>query len=178
MILRGGTTPSESTTKARNSGCETGFMPSMSLLHNALCVHALSRSRRIQERMIRFAQTCEAIAATTKKLEKTALVSDYLRSLPADTAAIAALFLSGRPFAAYRETTLQVGGALLGGTISELAGKSEQDLTESYRRHGDAGAVAAEVLPPKPEPVLSLQDVQASFDQMAVARGPPAKALL
>jgi len=128
--------------------------------------------------MIRFAQTCEAIAATTKKLEKTALVSDYLRSLPADTAAIAALFLSGRPFAAYRETTLQVGGALLWRTISELSGKSEQDLTESYRRHGDAGAVAADVLPPKPEPVLSLQDVQASFDQMAVARGPAAKALL
>src|SRR5882757_6726462 len=128
--------------------------------------------------MIRFAQTCEAIAATTKKLQKTALVSDYLRSLPVDTAAIAALFLSGRPFAAYRETTLQVGGALLWRTISELSGKSEQDLTESYRRHGDAGAVAADVLPPKPQPVLSLQEVQMSFNQMAAARGPAAKALL
>src|SRR5882757_5461267 len=128
--------------------------------------------------MIRFAQTCEAIAATTKKLQKTALVSDYLRSLPVDNAAIASLFLSGRPFASHRETTLQVGGALLWRTISELSGKSEQALTESYRRHGDAGAVAADVLPPKPEPVLSLQDVQASFDQMAVARGPAAKALL
>ena len=127
---------------------------------------------------MRFAQTCEAIAATTKKLEKTAIVADYLQSLPADTAAIAALFLSGRPFAAHQESTLQVGGSLLWRTIAELSGKSEQDLTESYRRHGDAGAVAADVLPTKPQSVLSLQDVQASFDQMAAARGPAAKALL
>jgi DNA ligase-1 len=145
---------------------------------NELCGYALGRSRKIQERMMRFAQTCEAIAATTKKLEKTAIVAGYLQSLPADTAAIAALFLSGRPFAAYQETTLQVGGSLLWRTIAELSGKSEQDLTESYRRHGDAGAVAADVLPTKPQSVLSLQDVQASFDQMAAARGPAAKALL
>jgi len=128
--------------------------------------------------MIRFAQTAEAIAATTKKLEKIGIVADYLRSLPTETAATAALFLSGRPFAAYKETTLQVGGLLLWRTISELSGKSEQDLTASYRRYGDAGAVAADVLPPKPQPVLSLQEVQMSFNQMAAARGPAAKALL
>src|SRR3981081_2285507 len=128
--------------------------------------------------MIRFAETGEVIAATTKKLEKTAIVADYLPALPRAPAAIAALFLSGRPFAAYREITLQVGGALLWRTISELSGKSEQDLTESYRRYGDAGAVAADVLPQKSQPFLSLQDVQSSFDQMAAARGPAAKALL
>ena len=31
--------------------------------------------------MLHFARTCDAIAATTKKLEKTALVAAYLRSL-------------------------------------------------------------------------------------------------
>src|SRR5712672_2149815 len=128
--------------------------------------------------MIRFAQTAEAIAATTKKLEKIGIVADYLRSLPTETAATAALFLSGRPFAAYKETTLQVGGLLLWRTISELSGKSEQDLTASYRRYGDAGAVAADVLPQKSQPFLSLQDVQTSFDQMAAARGPVAKAVM
>ena len=30
--------------------------------------------------MQRFATTCEAIAATTKKLQKTALVAEYLQS--------------------------------------------------------------------------------------------------
>ncbi len=125
--------------------------------------------------MLRFAQTCEAIAATTKKLEKTALVADYLKSLPVEQAAIAAIFLSGRPFAAYKETTLQVGGSLLWRAIAELSGKSERELTEIYRRHGDGGSVAAEALPPKSEASLSLVAVQQFFDQMAAARGPTAK---
>ena len=42
--------------------------------------------------MLRFAQTCDAIAATTKKLEKTAIVAAYLRSLPEDEAATTAFF--------------------------------------------------------------------------------------
>jgi DNA ligase-1 len=126
--------------------------------------------------MLRFAQTCEAIAATTKKLAKIALVAAYLQSLLSDGAAIAALFFSGRPFAAYKETTLRVGGALLWRVVSELSGKSEQELTASYRRHGDAGSVAAEVLPAKAESDLTLRDVQAAFDRIAIARGPTAKA--
>ena len=128
--------------------------------------------------MLRFAQTCEAVTATTKKLGKTALVADYLRSLPAEQAAIAAIFLSGRPFAAYKETTLQVGGSLLWRTLAKLSGKSERELTEIYRRHGDGGSVAAEALPPRTIASLSLTAVQQAFDQIATARGPAAKAHL
>jgi ATP-dependent DNA ligase len=128
--------------------------------------------------MLRFALTCEAIAATTKKLEKTAIVAEYLRLLPASEASLAAIFVSGRPFAAYRETTLQVGGSLLWRMIAELSGKSDETLTESYRRHGDAGSVAAEVLPDLPHTVLSLATVSETFEQIAVARGPAAKSHL
>lgn len=128
--------------------------------------------------MLRFAQTCEAIAATTKKLEKTAIVADYLRLLPPSDAAIATVFLSGGPFPAYKQTTLQVGGATLWRTIAELSGKSEQELTASYRRHGDGGSVAAEVLPEKPESALALADVREAFDTIAAARGPALKAQL
>jgi DNA ligase-1 len=128
--------------------------------------------------MLRFAQTCEAIAATTKKLEKTALVADYLCSSPLEEAAIAAVFLSGRPFPTYEEATLQVGGALLWRVIADLSGKSENDLSEIYRKHGDAGAVAAEALPQKPKPELSLAEVQHAFSQIAAARGPAPKSHL
>ena len=100
--------------------------------------------------MLSFAQTADSIAATASKLAKTALVADYFRSLPASQAAIAAIFLSGRPFAAYDEATLQVGGSLLWRVIAELSGKSEHQLTEIYRRHGDAGSVAADAIPTKP----------------------------
>jgi DNA ligase-1 len=128
--------------------------------------------------MFQFVQTAESVGATASKLAKTALVADYLRALPVDRAAIAAVFFSGRPFAAYKETTLQVGGSLLWRVISELSGKSKTELSEIYRRHGDAGSVAADALPPKSEAVLSLGDVQESFDKIAAARGPDAKAHL
>jgi DNA ligase-1 len=132
--------------------------------------------------MLPFARTCDAIAATTKKLEKTALVAAYLRSSlqssPPSEAAIAAIFLSGRPFPAYEEATLQVGGALLWRVIGELSGKSEHELTEIYRRHGDAGSVAAEALPDRPESGLTLTEVQRVFYEIAAARGPAAKAFL
>jgi DNA ligase-1 len=128
--------------------------------------------------MLLFAQTCDAIAATTKKLEKTALVAAYLQALPPKEAATAAIFLSGRPFPTHEEATLQVGGSLLWRAISELSGKSEHELTEIYRRHGDAGSVAAEALPERLASGLSLTEVQRAFSEIATARGPAAKASL
>src|ERR1700730_18276969 len=132
--------------------------------------------------MLPFAQTCQAIARTARKLEKTALAAAYLRSSlqssPLGEAATAAIFLSGLPFPTYEEATLQVGGALLWRVIGELSGKSEHELTEIYRRHGDAGSVAAEALPDRPESGLSLSEVQRAFYEIAAARGPAAKAFL
>src|SRR3954468_22092165 len=128
--------------------------------------------------MIRFAQTCETVAATTRKLEKTALVADYIQSIPAEEGAIAAIFFSGRPFAAFREETLQIGGAALWRAVAELSGKPEEALAASYRRHGDAGAVAAEVLSSQTGSDLSLHQVQSTFTQIANARGPTAKSVL
>src|ERR1700680_4103956 len=132
--------------------------------------------------MLPFARICDAIAATAKKLEKTALVAAYLRSslqaLPPSEAATAAIFLSGLPVPAYEEATLQVGGALLWRVIGELSGKSEHKLTEIYRRHGDAGSVAAEALPDRPESGIALTEVQRAFSGIATARRPASKAFL
>jgi DNA ligase 1 len=123
-----------------------------------------------------FATTCEAIAGTTKKLIKTALVADYLKSLRVDEAAISAVFLSGRPFPVWEETTLQIGGRWLWRIVAELAGKEESQLTTAYRKHGDLGAVAAEVLPERSTGTFTVLDVERSFREVAATRGPAEKA--
>jgi DNA ligase-1 len=125
-----------------------------------------------------FSETAEAIAATTKKLQKTALVAGYLKSLTTDEAAVSAVFLSGRPFPAWEETTLQVGGRLLWNVVAELSGKPEGAVTEAYRRHGDLGAVAGEILPERPGQGLGILQVADIFRQIAAARGPAAKTAL
>jgi DNA ligase-1 len=142
--------------------------------------------------MRKFAEAAERIAATTRKLEKVAIVADHLNSRPPQEASIAAVFLSGKPFPAWEQTTLQVGGRLLWQMVQELSEKSDEEMTAAYRRHGDLGAAASEVLPEPArvgteeneslnladESGLTLRQVQTTFRSMAAARGPTAKALL
>ena len=128
-----------------------------------------------------FAETADRIATTTKKLEKTALLADYLKSIPLNEAAVAAVFFSGRPFPAWEETTLQVGGTLLWRIVAKLSGQTDEELTAAYRKLGDLGAVAGAVLPDHhgsrsggyPHPPTT---VQRQFREIASARGPAAKA--
>lgn len=128
--------------------------------------------------MQRLAETCEAIVATPKKLRKTAIVADYFKSRTPDEAAVSAVFLSGRPFPTWEETTLQVGGSLLWRTVAELSGKDEAALTAAYRRHGDPGAVAGEVLPERSGQGLKVLEVSQTFREIAAVRGPVRKAVL
>ena len=128
--------------------------------------------------MEQFAKTCEAIAATTKKLLKTGIVSEYLKSRSLEEAAISAVFLSGRPFPAWEEATLQVGGRSLWNIVAKLAGQEESSLSKSYRQHGDLGAVAAAVLPARPGGELSILQVEAAFRKIATARGAAVKTSL
>jgi DNA ligase-1 len=123
-------------------------------------------------------ETCEAIAATTKKLQKTAIVADYLKLRTADEAAASAVFLSGRAFPAWEETTLQVGGALLWRVVADLSGRDEAALTAAYRKHGDLGAVAGDLLPEKSGQGLGILEVCNIFRGIAAARGPAAKTAL
>jgi len=125
--------------------------------------------------MQRLATACEAIAGTTKKLLKTAIVADYLKSRTIDEAAVSAVFLSGRAFPAWEETTLQIGGRSLWRIVAELSGKDEAELTAAYRRHGDLGSVAGELLPERAGQGLNVLEVERTFRQVAAARGAEAK---
>jgi len=128
--------------------------------------------------MLRFAQTADRIASTTKKLEKTALLAEYFRSVLIEEAAVAAVFFSGRPFPAWEETTLQVGGTLLWRIVAELSGRSESALTAAYREHGDLGAVAGTVLPDRKQDDRPPSTIQKQFRDLAAARGAAARAAL
>jgi DNA ligase-1 len=128
--------------------------------------------------MRKLAESCEAIAADTKKLQKTAIVAGYFKSCTADEAAVSAVFLSGRAFPAWEETTLQVGGSLLWRVVAELSGKDEAALTAAYRKHGDLGDVAGDVLEERSGQGLGVLEVSQIFRDIAAARGSAAKTKL
>ena len=96
--------------------------------------------------MDRLAETCQRIAATTKKTEKVSILAEYFRSQELGDGAVSALFLSGRAFPAFEERTLQVGGSAVWRLVAELSGARDEELTASYRKHGDLGSAAFELL--------------------------------
>jgi DNA ligase 1 len=96
--------------------------------------------------MQQFSQLAESVAATAKKTEKVRLVADYFRARPVQESAQAAVFLSGRVFPKWEERTLNVGGSLLWRALAEITGKPDLALTAAYRRYGDLGSAAEELL--------------------------------
>jgi DNA ligase-1 len=119
-----------------------------------------------------FAKACEAVAATTKKNEKTQLVAEYLNSVKVETAPRAAQFFAGQVFPMWEERTLQLGGAQLWRALPVVTGKSEAVLSSTYRKYGDLGSAAADALESVAPKVseLRLADLEAVFDRIASAR--------
>ena len=129
--------------------------------------------------MLRLAQLCESIAATSKKNEKVALVAGYLRTTPVDESALAALYLCGRVFPRREERVLSIGFSLLLRAVAKIANKNPADLSPILRHHGDLGAGAEEILQPHPvRSSLTLPQIAEVFASLAQQRGPAAKQAL
>jgi DNA ligase 1 len=127
--------------------------------------------------LLQFAEVCDALAATTKKLEKRALISNYLRSLSVDDAARAALYIAGTPFPETDRRALNAGGSLLSHALAEITRADRDAMHAAYRRHGDLGAAAQDLLKARegPSATLILQQLEDSLADIAAARGPAAK---
>jgi DNA ligase 1 len=129
--------------------------------------------------MLRFAQTCDSVAATTKKTEKIRLVSSFLQTLPIEDAMRAAVFLTGRPFPRWDERVLGVGGRLLARLIGDLAAATGERMGTVYRKHGDLGDMAEELLAERAAvPGVSFAEVANVFSELASVRGQAPKSNL
>jgi DNA ligase-1 len=129
--------------------------------------------------MLRFAQLCESIAATTKKKEKVSLVAGYLRSAAVEEAALASLYLCGRVFPRREERVLSIGFSLLLRAVATIAKNSSTELAPILRRHGDLGAGAEEILRDQTvSPSLTLPQIAEVYASLAQRRGPAAKQAL
>lgn len=85
------------------------------------------------------------------------------------------LYLAGTPFPEADPRKLNAGGALLSRAVKAVSGCTDAALTTAYRRHGDLGSAAHDLLIPPygnapTEPVLTLSAVGEVFFSMASAR--------
>jgi DNA ligase 1 len=139
---------------------------------------AVEGSRRANEpsEFRAFAQLGEQIAATPAKLAKIRLLSDYLRTLDPERLRIAAIFLTGKPFAQTDQRTLQTGWAILYRALLGASGHDNAELRRIASSHGDAGKATFEALEgrSRPEP-FSLGEAKALFENLHKTRGPAGK---
>lgn len=123
----------------------------------------------------RFAEVAETIAATTKKLEKSALLGGYLADLGDSDLARAARYFAGHQFAQNDSRTTNVGGSIISTALSEATGFSIEDLLPSYVRLGDAGEAAYEAVQKSrhvfEEPSLSLVETESLIARLSETRG-------
>src|SRR5205809_863610 len=125
-----------------------------------------------------FARTAEAVAATTRKLEKAALLEDYFRQLDDEDLARAARYFAGQQFASSDARTTNVGGSILSEAMISAAGASPESLGARYARWGDAGDVAFELFveaKPGNQPSLTLAQTEDVLAQLSLTRGKKAK---
>jgi DNA ligase-1 len=126
---------------------------------------------------LQFAEVCDSLAATAKKLEKRAIISNYLRGLATEDAARAALYLAGSPFSETDRRALNAGGSLLSRAVADVTEADHAAMHAAYRSHGDLGAAAQDLLKARESPpaILTLRQLEESFAAIAAARGPAAK---
>src|SRR5256714_4271126 len=128
-----------------------------------------------------FARTAEAVAATTKKLEKAALLGDYFAHLSDEDLARAARYFAGHQFAQSDARTTNVGGSIPGEAMVGATSVAPESLGPRYARWGDGGDVAFEIFcetKPQNQPSLTLADTEKLLATLSSTRGKNAKTSL
>ncbi len=122
-----------------------------------------------------FAETAERVAATTKKLEKAALVGAYLGKLSDEDLQRAARYFAGHQFALHDARTTNVGSSVLRDALSDATGIPVEELRPRYVRLGDAGEVACEAIREvrgdAVKPALTLAETEILIAQLSEMRG-------
>lgn len=121
-----------------------------------------------------FAECAEAVAATTKKLEKAAILGSYLEMLSDPDLTRAARYFAGHQFAMSDSRTTNVGGSIISAALIDATGFSADDLNARYVRLGDPGELAAEVVEESKRsfnPTITLAETESLITRLSETRG-------
>ncbi|HTG86016.1 MAG TPA: ATP-dependent DNA ligase [Pyrinomonadaceae bacterium] len=121
-----------------------------------------------------FAECAEAVAATTKKLEKAAILGAFLQTLSDPDLTRAARYFAGHQFALSDARTTNVGGSIISAALSEATGFSPEDLYPRYVRLGDPGDLAEEIVKESRQsftPTITLAETESLIARLSETRG-------
>jgi DNA ligase-1 len=104
-----------------------------------------------------------ALEATTKRLEKTDIISDYLKKLDADTIGKVALLLRGGVFPAWSSKEIGIGTKLVERAVAEAVGTTQANVEDTVRDEGDIGLACIKLYAKKSQMTFFSQPLTINF---------------
>lgn len=80
-----------------------------------------------------------ALEATTKRLEKTEIIAEYLKKLDSETIEQVGLLILGVVFPAWSSEEIGIGGKLVERAVAEAVGTTQSAVEDAVRDEGDIG---------------------------------------
>ncbi|MBU7036060.1 MAG: ATP-dependent DNA ligase [Theionarchaea archaeon] len=105
----------------------------------------------------------ESLEDTTKRLEMTDIVSQFLKESPADVLDVVVYFLLGKVFPDWKETELGVGTKLVIRVVSTVSGVPEPEIEEYIREEGDIGKACEKAINEKKQVILFSEELSVEY---------------
>lgn len=112
---------------------------------------------------LKLTECYQKLESTTKRLEKTEIISNFLRELKKEPNAIAINLLRGRIFPDWEQRKIGVSDKLVIKALSLSTGNSKDKIEKLFAKTGDLGLVAEELIKNKKQTTLSKKILTIDF---------------
>lgn len=105
----------------------------------------------------------EKLAATTKRLEKTNILSEFLKTVDSEILPEVSLMCLGRVFPSWSEEEQGVGDKLIMKAVADVVGVSVNKVEDEVREQGDIGAASEKLFGEKKQMTFFLKPLTIEF---------------
>ena len=104
-----------------------------------------------------------SLEATTKRLEKTDIIANYLKTLDSDTIEKVGLLILGTVFPAWSSEEIGIGGKLVERAVAEAVGTTQAAVEDAVRDEGDIGLACIKLYAKKSQMTFFSQPLTIDF---------------
>lgn len=103
------------------------------------------------------------LESTTKRLEKTEIIANFLKKLDGETLSEVGLMILGRVFPSWSDKEIGIGNKLLMRAVAEAIGTSPEKVEDAVRDEGDIGLACVELFKSKKQTTFFSKPLTINF---------------
>jgi len=106
---------------------------------------------------LKLVKVYESLEKTTKRLEKTKIISDFLKEVPKEDLKYVMYMLEGKVFPDWDERKIGMSSQLILKVIARTAGESPEKIEKEWKKIGDLGLVTESLIKNKKQRTLAFE---------------------